>query len=536
MSDEKIKEIDTVKESFERFRTIIENAPVGYYRVGKDGLWQYVNPEWERMHGFSLQEVMGKSFEMTQPDDAKETARQYVKRCLAGETMRGEFVRTRKDGTLEYHTFNIQPVYQKGEIVAIEGFINDITERKLAEQKLEESEIKYRTLSDYSMVGISIIQDMQFKYVNQKFADNFGYTKEELLNFEPNDLYTKLIHAEDLEKAISISQINQEGGNPEAPDHLEIRCINKDGGSLWLDVFARSIQYEGRDAGMNVSIDITERKNIEQKLKKSEANLRKLNIELEQKVQERTRNLEKSEEKYREAYNLVNFYKDLFTHDMNNILQNIISSAEFYSMFRNEPETLKKLGDISEVVIKHARRGSELISNVRKLSKLGETDTQLNIIEILDILHQSVEHTVSGFQERNVKIDIKGLSKDMKLLGNELLVDIFDNILNNAVKYNDNEKEVKVDVNVSKIQEDGINYIKFEFKDYGIGIIDEKKDDLFERQYTDDISERGMGMGMGLSLVKMIVDKYGGKLLVEDRVKGDYSKGSNFIVLLKEAQ
>ena len=259
-----------------------------------------------------------------------------------------------------------------------------------------------------------------------------------------------------------------------------------------------------------------------------------MNIELEQKVQERTRNLEKSEEKYREAYNLVNFYKDLFTHDMNNILQNITSSAEFYSMFRNEPETLKKLGDISEVVIKHARRGSELISNVRKLSKLGETDTQLNIIEILDILHQSVENTVSGFQERNVKIDIKGLSKDMKLLGNELLVDIFDNILNNAVKYNDNEKEVKVDVNVSKIQEDGINYIKFEFKDYGIGIIDEKKDDLFERQYTDDISERGMGMG--LSLVKMIVDKYGGKLLVEDRVKGDYSKGSNFIVLLKEAQ
>ena len=404
MSDEKIKETDTVKESFERFRTIIENAPVGYYRVGKDGLWQYVNPEWERMHGYSLQEVMGKSFEMTQPDDAKETARQYVKRCLAGETMRGEFGRTRKDGTLEYHTFNIQPVYQKGEIVAIEGFINDITERK----------------------------------------------------------------------------------------------------------------------------------NIEQKLKKSEANLRKLNIELEQKVQERTRNLEKSEEKYREAYNLVNFYKDLFTHDMNNILQNITSSAEFYSMFRNEPETLKKLGDISEVVIKHARRGSELISNVRKLSKLGETDTQLNIIEIFDILHQSVENTVSGFQERNVKIDIKGLSKDMKLLGNELLVDIFDNILNNAVKYNDNEKEVKVDVNVSKIQEDSINYIKFEFKDYGIGIIDEKKDDLFERQYTDDISERGMGMG--LSLVKMIVDKYGGKLLVEDRVKGDYSKGSNFIVLLKEAQ
>ena len=77
-------------------------------------------------------------------------------------------------------------------------------------------------------------------------------------------------------------------------------------------------------------------------------------------------------------------------------------------------------------------------------------------------------------------------------------------------------------------------YIKFEFNYYGMGIPDENKGNLFERQYTEDISKRGMGMG--LSLVKKIVDKYGGKIWVEDRVKGDFSKGSNLIVFLKEAQ
>ena len=77
-------------------------------------------------------------------------------------------------------------------------------------------------------------------------------------------------------------------------------------------------------------------------------------------------------------------------------------------------------------------------------------------------------------------------------------------------------------------------YIKFEFKDNGIGIEDEKKENLFQRSYYEDISKGGMGMG--LSLVKKIVDKFNGKIWVENRINGDYTKGSNFILLLREAQ
>ncbi len=244
--------------------------------------------------------------------------------------------------------------------------------------------------------------------------------------------------------------------------------------------------------------------------------------------------LKKSEEQYRDAYNLINFYKDLFAHDMNNILQNIILSADFYSRYRNNAKMLKELGDIAQVVSHHAERGAKLILNVIKLTRLDEAEAELRPIEIFDMLNRSVENTVSGFQERNVKIEIGGLSKDMKVYGNELLIDIFDNVLNNAVKYNDDDKEVKVDITISKIREDDTQYLKFEFKDYGMGISDERKKTLFNRSYTGDISKRGMGMG--LSLVKKIVDKYGGKMWVEDRVKGNYKKGSKFIVLLKEAQ
>nr|MDO8082153.1 PAS domain-containing sensor histidine kinase [Candidatus Freyarchaeota archaeon] len=242
--------------------------------------------------------------------------------------------------------------------------------------------------------------------------------------------------------------------------------------------------------------------------------------------------LKESEEKYRNEYNLVNFYKDLFAHDMNNILQSIILSADFYSRYRNSPEKLKELGDIVQVVNYHAQRGAKLISNVVKLTKLDETEAELRPIKIFDVLNKAVENTLTVFQERNANIQIDGLSKDMKILGDELLIDVFDNVLNNAVKYNENDKEVKIDIKISKIREDGMQYLKFEFRDYGTGIPDERKDTLFKKRYTEDISKRGMGMG--LSLVKRIVDKYGGRIWVEDRIKGDYKKGSNFIILLKE--
>jgi PAS domain S-box-containing protein len=125
---------ETLRESEERFRKTIENAPFGYYRVGKDGLWQYVNPQWEKMHGYSFQEIKGKSFETTQPEEVRGQAQENVRRALGGETITGEFGRRCKNGAFEYHTFNVQPVYKGGEIVAIEGFINDLTEQKRAEE------------------------------------------------------------------------------------------------------------------------------------------------------------------------------------------------------------------------------------------------------------------------------------------------------------------------------------------------------------------------------------------------------------------
>ena len=150
---ERKKAEERLRESENRFRLILANAPFGYYRVGKDGLWQDVNATWERMHGFSREKIIGKPFEITQPEDKVEQAKELVRRALAGETISGEFSRLRKDGDIEWHSFNIQPVYYGSEIVAIEGFINDTTGRKQAEERERQLQQELNLTSRLATVG-----------------------------------------------------------------------------------------------------------------------------------------------------------------------------------------------------------------------------------------------------------------------------------------------------------------------------------------------------------------------------------------------
>ncbi len=108
---------------------------------------------------------------------------------------------------------------------------------------------------------------------------------------------------------------------------------------------------------------------------------------------------------------------------------------------------------------------------------------------------------------------------------------MFENILINAVKYNENPK-VEITVKISKEQEEGINYLKMEFLDNSIGVDDFRKKLIFLKGH---IEGKGVhGLGVGLSIVKKITESYNGKIWIQDRVKGDHSKGSNFVLLLPE--
>jgi PAS domain S-box-containing protein len=255
-----------LQENEERFRAIIESAPFGYYRVGKDGLWQYVNPVWERMHGLSLEEVVGKPFEITQTEDAVEQAKEYVKRALAGETLVGEFSRLTGEGDIGYHSFNIQPVKRNNEIVAIEGFINDITERKKAEEALRNSEERWRSLAEDSPDHIMLL-DLKgnILYINRTVPD---LKREEvigtsLFNYVPPEWHRVV---KDCFKRVL------ETGKT---DHYDTEYRTKDGEVRYFDVRIGPVFQEDRlVAFVSSSTDVTSQKKAGEKFRESEQRFR----------------------------------------------------------------------------------------------------------------------------------------------------------------------------------------------------------------------------------------------------------------------
>ncbi len=241
--------------------------------------------------------------------------------------------------------------------------------------------------------------------------------------------------------------------------------------------------------------------------------------------------LKKIEKKYKDAFNRAEFYKDLFAHDINNILQNILTSSELCIHFSNLINSENKLEALLSTIQNQVKRASTLVSNVRKLSKIEETTLPIQKIDLNELLQEVVYSLKNSYPSNEFNLQISNHTNIQFIHANELISDVFENILNNAVKYNDNPI-IEITVKISQILRNKKNYIKIEFIDNGMGIEDIRKDMIFERAYME--GESVSGMGLGLSLVKRIIDSYNGDIWVEDRIEEDYTKGSNFVILIPE--
>jgi len=241
--------------------------------------------------------------------------------------------------------------------------------------------------------------------------------------------------------------------------------------------------------------------------------------------------LRESEEKYREAYNRAEFYKDLFAHDINNILQSILSGTQISQLILDNPEKLDELKINAEIIREQVVRGSKLVSNVRKLSQLEGARQDLEKIEIFHVLKNTVSFVKKSNKDKNLDIQIDSVNGNIFVKANDFLEDVFENLLINAIRHN-KSLIIEIAVRILKEQQNGISYVKMEFLDNGIGVDDSMKEKIFQRGYS---KEKGVyGMGLGLSLVRGIIESYNGMIWVEDRVKGDRSKGCNFIILVPE--
>ncbi len=369
---------------------------------------------------------------------------------------------------------------------------------------LDESMETFKIITEQSLVGIIIIQDGLFKYFNDRLTKTTGYSAEEIKRWTPNE-FAKTIYPEDREFIMEMARKKQ-AGDPEVPYQYSYRAIRKNGEVYWVEVFSKTIIYKGRPADFLMGYEITDKVKADQKL-----------IE--------------TKEKYQKAYHQAEFYKDLFIHDINNTLQSLYSSIQLLEIGLENIQENNEMKELINIMDRQIKRGVNLISNVRKLSQLEEHEISIREIDLLEFLKRSIEFIKNSFQERKIQIKIDVFNEKMLVKGNELLQDVFENILINSVRHNNNDI-VEIIIKTLQIEQDDTTYYKLEFIDNGIGIEDQRKESVLSRADLD--SKTTYGMGLGLSLVKKIIENFGGKIWIEDRVKNDYSKGINVNLLLSE--
>jgi len=494
-----------LKESEEKYRNILESIKEVYYEVDTHGNFTFLTDKFVELVGYPKKELFGFNYRKIVSKEDVERVYTILDNIQKEDIqeMLFEYTLVKKDGTKRSFENSAYLKYDsEGNKIGFYGLARDITERKKTERKLKESEEKYRELVELLPDIVAEVNNkLEITYANSVAFKLFGYSQED---FNKGLKVIQMIAHEDLEKA---SKNMKKVFNGEIIEPIDYLLLKKDGTKFYGRINSRPIYKEGRITGMRCVIsDVTERKKIEAELKESEG-------------------------KYRDAYNLVNFYKDVFTHDMNNILQNILTSVELLSLFMDNPEKSEENKEILQILRSQVKRSANLILNVRKLTKLEETQIGTQSTEAISVLRKTIEFIKKSVQDRDILFEVDINFEKVNIQANELLVDIFENILLNAVKYNDNT-QVKITIIISKMQKEGIKYLKIEFKDNGIGITDVAKDIIFKGGYKRDKKFRGMGLG--LSLVKKILESYNGEIWVEDRVPGDYTKGSNFVILIPE--
>ena len=491
-----------LKESEKNYRLISENTNDLISITDDKWKFQYCNEAYERILGYNPQDLIGTStFNLIHPED-RNIAYTDFKDSLHTGVGRVEARLLCKDGTYKWmESFGRIIFDEDGKFKQSIGISRDIIERKRVEQNLKNSEDKYRSLFEQAADSIMLIdtQTGEILDFNSQMNETLGYTRDEFKNLKIPD-FDLMENSEEYKG--HVEKVIREGS-----DIFETKYLTKSGEIKEILVNANLIKISGKEYLQSILHDISDRKKTERLLKESEI-------------------------KYKEAYNKAEFYKDIFTHDINNIISNIKSAIELSEIYLKDPERMTDVEELYEVIRGQFKKGSSLVSNIRKLSKIEESVSLVKPVEINDVLKKEIDFMLNSYQTRELKIRTHGFEKEFFVCANDLLIDLFDNLLNNSIKYNDSQV-VEIDVKISRKKKNKIRYIKLEFVDNGIGILDKQKDNLFELEYVKDISSKGLGIG--LTLVKKIVESYKGEIWVENRIKGDYTQGSNFIVLIPEA-
>lgn len=501
---ERMRILEELRDSEDRFRRLSDATSEGIL-IHDHGVVVDANEVFARMGGYSREEIIGaNALDWTTP---------------AGRALLLEHIRTGDDRPYEVTMIRRDgstcPVELCGKNIPYRGKVlravamRDLTERKQQEVALRESEERYRNLVNACPEAIFLHQDNRLVFSNPACARLAGLPDPDALigksiwDFIPPEYETLLM--------TRIRAILEEHRSPE-PTEIKLRRLN---GEI-IDVEASGIPftYQGKPAPLGFLRDITKRKQAEDEL-------RKLNAQLEQRVKERTAELQVAKEQAEAADRLKSAFLATMSHELRTPLNSIIGFTGVILQGLAGPlneEQTKQLG----MVRTSARHLLSLINDVLDISKIEAG--QLEIFSKPFVYREAVDKVVATVsilaQQKGLTLSTHIAPEVATIVSDRRRVEqILLNLLNNAIKFTD-QGSVRLECRVVN------RTLETRVIDTGIGIKPEDHDKSFLTFYQLDagMTRRHEGSGLGLTICKRLVEILSGAIWLES----EWGVGSTF--------
>jgi PAS domain S-box-containing protein len=464
----------------------------------------YVNPAFTKMTGYALEDVIGKTPHILQgPKTNRSVIRQLCKDCVTGKVFYGETINYRKDRSEIYLEWHVGPVRnERGEVTYFAAALRDVTERRRAEEELRRSEAQLRAILDQSLTVVFVI-DLEGRYlrINRRCEVLFGAPEAEVKGKTNYDIHTKEI-------ADALRANDQAVIAADTPLQFEERVVAVDGPHDFISVKFPLRDESGRPYAIcGIATDITERK-------QAEAEREEL-LAREQSAREAAEDLARAKDEF----------LALVSHELRSPLNAILGNA---ALLRHGGLDVQMVKQAAEVIERSGRTQAQLIDDLLDTARIisGKLRLDLGPVDPVSVIEQAVQTIHPAADAKGISIETDLPSEIGQITGDPTrLQQVVWNLLSNAVKFT--PQGGRVEVRLERIDPN----ICITVSDTGKGISPDFLPYVFDRFRQADASsaKRHGGLGLGLALVKYLVELHGGTIEATSAGEG---QGATFKVML----